>query len=79
MSPVATIIATLGALLLGAMSPGPSLVIGRNGLASATGIGVGGVLFDCIALAGLYTLLTTPSWLNTNAVQLRSFLRYRTV
>src|ERR1700756_1624224 len=68
-----TAIATiLVALLLGAMSPGPSFVIvARNaiglsrsdGLATALGMGTGGVFFSAIALLGLYTLLATVEWL----------------
>ena len=59
------IITILAALLLGAMSPGPSFVIvARNaiglsrgdGLATALGMGIGGVFFSGIALLGLYTL-----------------------
>lgn len=66
------IITILAALLLGAMSPGPSFVIvARNaiglsrgdGLATALGMGIGGVFFSGIALLGLYTLLATVEWL----------------
>ena len=63
--PASTAILTiLAALLLGAMSPGPSFVIvARNaiglsrgdGLATALGMGIGGVFFSGIALLGLYT------------------------
>src|SRR6201996_9773296 len=68
----AAIPAILGALLIGAMSPGPSfLVVARNaiglsrrdGLATALGMGIGGVFFSGIALLGLYTLLATVEWL----------------
>jgi len=61
--PASTAIVTiLAALLLGAMSPGPSFVIvARNaiglsrgdGLATAAGMGIGGVFFSGIALLGL--------------------------
>ncbi|MGF6854922.1 threonine/homoserine/homoserine lactone efflux protein [Paraburkholderia sp. CI3] len=71
--PASTAILTiLAALLLGAMSPGPSFVIvARNaiglsrgdGLATALGMGIGGVFFSGIALFGLYTLLATVEWL----------------
>jgi threonine/homoserine/homoserine lactone efflux protein len=66
------VIAILVALMLGAMSPGPSFVlVARNsvglsradGLATAVGMGVGGVIFGGIALAGLYTLLMSVEWL----------------
>ncbi|CAH2928392.1 MAG: L-lysine permease [uncultured Paraburkholderia sp.] len=71
--PASTAVLTiLAALLLGAMSPGPSFVIvARNaiglsrgdGLATALGMGIGGVFFSGIALLGLYTLLATVEWL----------------
>jgi hypothetical protein len=66
MSPQGAIVAILGALLLGVMSPGPSfIVVARNsinlsrraGLAAALGMGIGGVAFSGIALLGLFTLL----------------------
>ena len=65
-------ITSLAALLLGAMSPGPSFVIvARNaiglsrgdGLATALGMGIGGVFFSGVALLGLYTLLASVEWL----------------
>jgi len=72
MSPLAAITAILAALLIGAMSPGPSFVmvarnsIGlsrRDGLATALGMGTGGVFFSGIALVGLYSLLASVTWL----------------
>ena len=72
MSVLAAIAAILAALLMGAMSPGPSFVlVARNaiglsrtdGLATAFGMDVGGVFFSGIALAGLYTLLSAVEWL----------------
>lgn len=60
------LLAMTAALILGAMSPGPSfLLVARTalavsrpaGLAAALGMGVGGVLFALIALLGLMTLL----------------------
>ncbi|WP_042261633.1 LysE family translocator [Paraburkholderia heleia] len=66
------LIAILMALLLGAISPGPSFVLvvrnslglsRRDGLATAMGMGVGGVCFSGVALAGLYTLLNSVEWL----------------
>jgi threonine/homoserine/homoserine lactone efflux protein len=62
----------LVALLIGAMSPGPSFLIvarhsiglsRRDGLAAALGMGVGGVFFSGIALVGLYSLLAAVGWL----------------
>lgn len=56
----------LGALLAGAISPGPSFVLvcraamlySRNaGIAAALGMGLGGAIFGCVALFGLATLL----------------------
>jgi threonine/homoserine/homoserine lactone efflux protein len=72
MSPSTAIAAILTALLLGAMSPGPSFVIvarnaiglsRRDGLATALGMGIGGVFFSGIALVGLYTVLAAVAWL----------------
>jgi threonine/homoserine/homoserine lactone efflux protein len=66
------VLAILFSLLLGAMIPGPSFVIvARNaigisradGLATALGMGVGGIFFGSLALAGLYTLLVAVEWL----------------
>ncbi|TKC85929.1 LysE family translocator [Trinickia terrae] len=66
---IATILATL---LVGAMSPGPSFImvarnaIGlsrRDGLATAMGMGIGGVCFSSLALVGLYSLLQSVEWL----------------
>ena len=62
----------LGALLVGAISPGPSFVLvartsiaasRRDGLAAAVGMGVGGVVLGSLALLGLRTLLTQAAWL----------------
>jgi threonine/homoserine/homoserine lactone efflux protein len=64
--------AILAALLLGAMSPGPSFVLvartaigqsRRDGVASAVGMGTGGLLFSLLALLGLYSLLASVAWL----------------
>ncbi|HSY29361.1 MAG TPA: LysE family transporter [Burkholderiaceae bacterium] len=72
MTPSAAIFTILAALLLGAISPGPSFVIvARNaiglsrldGLATAVGMGIGGVFFSGIALVGLYTVLAAIGWL----------------
>jgi threonine/homoserine/homoserine lactone efflux protein len=66
------VLSILAALLIGAMSPGPSFVlVARNsiglsradGLATALAMGAGGVFFSGIALAGLYTLLSAVEWL----------------
>ncbi|MCX5496745.1 LysE family transporter [Kaistia dalseonensis] len=59
--------AILGALLIGAISPGPSFVyvvrtsVARSrvdGLAGAVGMGVGAMIFGALALLGLRTLMT---------------------
>ena len=64
--------AIMGALMLGAMSPGPSFVVvartavgqsRRDGLAAALGMGVGGVTFCTLALFGLYSVLASVDWL----------------
>ncbi len=72
MTPSTAILTILAALLLGAMSPGPSFVIvarnaiglsRRDGLATAIGMGIGGVFFSGVALVGLYTVLAAIGWL----------------
>ncbi len=72
MTPAAAVAGIFFAILLGAMIPGPSFVIvARNaiglsradGLATALGMGIGGIFFGSIALAGLYTLLLAVEWL----------------
>ncbi|MCA1443244.1 LysE family transporter [Ensifer sp. IC4062] len=61
------------ALLAAAISPGPSfLTVSRiavarsrlDGLAAAAGMGLGGLLFAMLALAGLTSLLTQFRWLD---------------
>ncbi|WP_322011956.1 LysE family translocator [Paraburkholderia sp. J12] len=72
MSPFAAVVSILVALLLGAMSPGPSFVLvarnaiglsRRDGVATAFGMGAGAICFAGVALAGLYTVLATVAWL----------------
>ncbi|GJD78159.1 LysE family translocator [Methylobacterium gregans] len=72
MSDGAALLAILGAVLLGAMSPGPSfLLISRisaarsrsEGLAAALGMGLGAALFGTLALVGLGSLLSAVDWL----------------
>lgn len=62
----------LGALLIGAMSPGPSFVLvsriaiagsRRDGLAAALGMGLGGAAFGTLAVLGLSALLSQVEWL----------------
>jgi threonine/homoserine/homoserine lactone efflux protein len=69
---LSALVAILGALLIGAMSPGPSfVVVARNaiglsrldGMATAIGMGIGGACFSAIALVGLYSLLASIGWL----------------
>jgi threonine/homoserine/homoserine lactone efflux protein len=61
----------MGALLLGAISPGPSFIVvaktaiagsRRNGIATALGLGVASALFGACALMGLHILLEQVSW-----------------
>lgn len=72
MSDGAALLAILGAVLLGAMSPGPSfLLVSRisaarsrsEGLAAALGMGLGAALFGTLALVGLGSLLAAVDWL----------------
>lgn len=69
---VISIATILGALLIGAISPGPSFVlIARtavavsrlDGVAAALGMGVGGVIFAAVALLGLHAVLASVPWL----------------
>jgi threonine efflux protein len=62
----------LGAVTIGAMSPGPSFVfVARtsialsraDGLAAALGMGVGGIVFAGLALVGLQAILAHVTWL----------------
>jgi threonine/homoserine/homoserine lactone efflux protein len=72
MSATAVLFSILGALLIGAISPGPSFVLVSriavtasrlDGLAAALGMGVGGAIFATLALAGLTALLLQVEWL----------------
>jgi threonine/homoserine/homoserine lactone efflux protein len=72
MSELAVTVAILGALLIGAISPGPSFVMvlrtsialsRSDGLAAAIGMGLGGALFGTAALLGLTALLAQVEWL----------------
>lgn len=62
------VLSIAGAITLGAMSPGPSFVLvartsvarsRADGLAMAVAMGVGGVLFAVLALAGVQVVLST--------------------
>ncbi len=66
MDNVVIITGILGALLAGAISPGPSFVLvcrtsllysRMAGLCAAVGMGLGGAIFACLALLGLSVLL----------------------
>jgi len=66
MSATLTLLSILGALLLGAISPGPSFVFvvrtavaqsRTEGLAAALGMGAGAMLFGALAVLGLRTLM----------------------
>ncbi|AOK18841.1 threonine transporter [Burkholderia cepacia] len=72
MTAMTAVFGILVALWLGAMIPGPSFVLvarnaiglsRRDGLATALGMGIGGIVFGGVALAGLYTLLQAVEWL----------------
>jgi threonine/homoserine/homoserine lactone efflux protein len=69
---ILSLLSILGALCIGAMSPGPSFIMvvrvsvaasRRDGLAAALGMGFGGLLFAALALAGLQALLMQVTWL----------------
>lgn len=73
MSSSIVILGILTAILIGAMSPGPSFVLVSHtairqsraaGLAAALGMGAGGAIFAALALAGLSALLVRVEWLH---------------
>jgi RhtB (resistance to homoserine/threonine) family protein len=66
------LLSILGAIVVGAASPGPSFVFvtrtaialsRRDGLAAALGMGVGGVVYGGLGLFGLQALLSQVEWL----------------
>ncbi|WP_434747610.1 LysE family translocator [Pantoea sp. Lu_F5_004] len=66
------LLTTGSAILLGAMSPGPSFIMiartavvssRRCALAAAAGMGTGCMIFSVLALAGLHSLLVLVPWL----------------
>lgn len=72
MSSIMVLFGILGALLIGAISPGPSFVLVSrvaitasrfDGLAAAFGMGLGGAIFGTLALLGLSALLIQVDWL----------------
>ncbi len=72
MSATAIFFSIPGALLIGAISPGPSFVLVSriamtasrlDGLAAALGMGLGGAIFGTLALVGLTALLLQVEWL----------------
>ena len=69
---VLSITLILLALLIGAVSPGPSFLIvaryslnssRRLGVAAAIGMGLGGIILAILALLGLHAVLTSIPWL----------------
>jgi len=73
MPDIVILLTIAGALVVGAMSPGPSFVLVSrvavtasrpNGLAAAIGMGAGGAIFGILALAGLSALLQQVEWLH---------------
>lgn len=72
MTTLIPVLAIAGALAIGAMSPGPSFVVvvrtavarsRLDGIAAALGMGIGGLVFAGLALAGLTALLASVAWL----------------
>ncbi len=72
MEPLLAVVSILGAITIGAISPGPSFVLvarisvarsRTDGLAAAIGMGLGGVVLGGLALAGLQALLAQAGWL----------------
>lgn len=68
---ILSVVLILGALLAGAVSPGPSFVLiakmsmgnsRKDGIAASIGMGIGGVIFSILALLGLHaTLKNVPT------------------
>lgn len=72
MDALAILVSIIAAMTIGAMSPGPSFVLvsrialstsRAHGLASALGMGVGGLIFASLAVLGLTALLMQFEWL----------------
>jgi len=72
MHPIASILSILGALALGAISPGPSFLfvtctsvaVSRGaGVAVAAGMGLGASLISVLALLGVRAVLSEAEWL----------------
>jgi threonine/homoserine/homoserine lactone efflux protein len=70
--PVFALLSITGAMILGAISPGPSFVYvvrtalatsRRDGLAAAAGMGLGAVILASLALFGVRALLVQVDWL----------------
>jgi threonine/homoserine/homoserine lactone efflux protein len=68
METIVSLAVLLGALTVGAMSPGPSFVlvartaIGKSrsdGLAAAVGMGIGGLIFSVLVVLGLHAVLSS--------------------
>jgi len=69
---IISLASVLGALLIGAISPGPSFVLVArtsmaasriDGLFTAIGMGIGGVIFSVLVLLGLQAVLASVPWL----------------
>jgi len=72
MTPLLSALSIAAALLIGAISPGPSFVYvsqtalatsRRHGVSAAAGMGLGGAVFASLALLGLVALLHEVTWL----------------
>jgi threonine/homoserine/homoserine lactone efflux protein len=69
---ILSLVSVLGALLIGAISPGPSFVLVArtsmaasriDGLFAAIGMGIGGAVFSVLVLLGLQAVLASVPWL----------------
>jgi threonine/homoserine/homoserine lactone efflux protein len=72
MNPILSLLSILGALTLGAISPGPSFLFvtrtsvalsRRDGIAAAAGMGLGAAIVCALALLGLRALIAQVGWL----------------
>jgi len=69
---ILSLASVLGAILIGAISPGPSFVLVArtsmaasriDGIFTAIGMGIGGVVFSAVVLLGLQAALVSVPWL----------------
>ncbi|MEH6632054.1 MAG: LysE family transporter [Halopseudomonas aestusnigri] len=72
MEELIAIASIVGVIIIGAMTPGPSFIVvaqislsnsRTHGIAAAIGMGLGAIVFACLALLGLHLIFTKIVWL----------------